>query len=99
MLSSRGHRYKKEAVANFESMSKAETAEGGFYSHSSKNRFDASQDVLGLAGILIKIKTKAQSGEVPLENHFFPNYFTPYQLQMACTDSHFLYTGFASSRK
>ena len=85
----RGHKYEKEAVAYFENMSKAETSECGFYSHSSRNRFGASPDALGPAGILIEIKTRAQNCEGPLESlDKFPNYFTQCQLQMSCTDSH-----------
>lgn len=85
----RGHQYEEEALQYFAKVSKSSASTCGFFLHPFNNRFGASPDGLGPAGILVEIKTRAENAQGPIEDlKNFPNYYTQCQLQMACTDAH-----------
>ena len=86
----RGHFYEEEDLRYFSEVSKATYSQCGFFKHPNNQRFGASPDALGPAGLLIEIKTRAKGSTSPLESiAALPGYFSQCQLQMACTDANF----------
>ena len=86
----RGHEFEEKGVSYFELMSKAKTEKCGFFKYPGNERYGASPDSLGPAGLLLEVKTRAVNSDGPLKSlDLFPNYFVQCQLQMACTDANF----------
>ena len=66
------------------------TEKCGFFLGPTDTKYGSSLDVLGLLGILLKVKTRAEESSGLLESlEKFPHYFVECQLQMLCTGAEF----------
>ena len=86
----RGKYFEEEALRHLMKESGATIKTCGFFNHPWDNRYGASPDGLGPAGILIEVKTRAAGSEGPIEDlSKFAHYFAQCQLQMLCTDAEY----------
>ena len=80
---SRGHHFKDDAIAQFESISKCRTERRRFFHFENDMRYDSSPDALGPLG-------RAGGSLSPLQSlDTVPQYFVQCQLQMFHTDAEF----------
>ena len=80
---SRGHQFKDDAIAQFESISKCRTERRGFFHFENDMRYDSSPDALGPLG-------RAGESLSPLQSlDTVPQYFVQCQLLMFYTDAEF----------
>ena len=80
---SRGHHFKDDAIAQFESISKCRTERRRFFHFENDMRYDSSPDALGPLG-------RAGGSLSPLQSlDTVPQYFVQCQLLMFYTDAEF----------
>ena len=80
---SRGHHFKDDAIAQFESISKCRTERRRFFHFENDMRYDSSPDALGPLG-------RARGSLSPLQSlDTVPQYFVQCQLLMFYTDAEF----------
>ena len=87
---SRGHQFRDDAIAQFESISKCRTEWCGFFNFENDMRYCSSPNAIGTLGIILEVKTRTERSLSTLQSlDTVPLYLVQCQWQMLSTDAEF----------